>query len=400
MLRRFLVLIAVLVAASPLLRAATVTPIDSPAGSDAMGGSLTTAPDGTVYLSWVETTGPETHALKFSRFDAAQNRWGAAGVIAQGKAWFINWADFPVLAVQADGRMTAVWFVNNPPTGGAGHHGGTYHAKFSTSADGGSTWSAPQPVTTQSDSVEFVALQPMPDGRVMALWLDSRNRATNGDRQALCANFVGSTSPDVIVDAFVCDCCQISTALTPNGLIAAYRGRSPDEVRDIRLVTFQDGAWAKPTKLHQDRWNIAACPVNGPQLFARGAQLAATWYTAARSQPRVFTKISTDGGETFGAPLRLDLGRPQGRVDNLLLADGTAVVTWLETATDGKDGGIYLRTITPAGELSEPRLVAAASESRAGGFPRSALVDAKRLLLAYTLESEPSRVVTQMIAFE
>lgn len=365
-----------------------------------MGGSLTTAPDGTVYLSWVEATGPETYALKFSRFDAAQNRWGAAGVIAQGKEWFINWADFPVLAVQTDGRMTAVWFVNNPPTGGGGHHGGTYHAKFSLSANGGDTWSAPQPVTTQSDSVEFVALQPMPDGRVMALWLDSRNRATNGDRQALCANFVGSTSPDVIVDDFVCDCCQISTALTPNGLVAAYRGRSPDEVRDIRLVTFQDGKWAKPTKLHPDRWNIAACPVNGPQLFARGAQLAATWFTAARSQPRVFTKISTDGGRTFGDPLRIDLGRPQGRVDNLLLADGTAVITWLETATDGKDGGIYLRTITPAGELSEPQMVAAASESRAGGFPRSALVDAKRLLLAYTLESEPSRVVTQVVAFE
>ena len=383
------------------LHAIGVTPITAPAGAGAMGASLATAPDGTVFLSWLEPVGADAYALKFSRFDAAQNRWGDARLIAQGKDWMVNWADFPVLSAQANGRLTAVWSMNAASGGAAGHHGGTYHPEFSVSRDGGDTWSAPRRVTAQSESVEFVALQPTADGRVLALWLDSRNRATNGDRQSLYANFIGSDSPDTLVDDAVCDCCQITTAATADGVIAAYRGRTTDEMRDIRLVEYRNSQWTKPRPLHADRWNITGCPVNGPQLFSRGAQVAATWFTAARSQPRVFTKISADGGETFGPPLRIDLGKPQGRVDNLLLADGTAVITWLETgATDGKGGGIYLRTLSPAGQLAEPLLLAAATDSRAGGFPRSSVLDAKRVLLVYTLEAEPSRIVTLLVTLE
>ncbi|MBI3886687.1 MAG: exo-alpha-sialidase [Opitutae bacterium] len=381
------------------LPAATVEPVVAPAGADAMCAALATAPDGTVFLSWLEPAGPDATALKFARYDAAQNRWGDARLIAHGRDWFVNWADFPVLAVQTGGRMTAVWFAYSPAHAAPGQLGRAYHAEVSTSDDGGATWTSPRPLATGSDSVEFVALQPLADGRMLALWLDSRHRATNGDRQSLYAKFIGSDGSDLLLDDAVCDCCQITTALTPGGMIAAYRGRTADEVRDIRLVEFRDGRWTKPHPLHLDRWNITGCPVNGPQLSSRGAQVAATWFTAARSQPRVFTKLSTDGGATFGAPLRIDLGRPQGRVDNVLVADGTTVVTWLETgAGDGQAGGIYLRTISPAGVLSEPQMLAPATESRAGGFPRMTVLGANRLLLAYTLEAEPSRVVTLLVS--
>ncbi len=402
MTRRSLrLLVTALLFACVGLGAATITPVNSPAAAGAMGGSLTTATDGLVYLSWLEPAGTEAYALKFSRYDATQNRWADAQLIAQGKGWMVNWADFPVLAAQARGRLTAVWSVNAANSSAAAHHGGSYHPEFSTSHDGGVTWSAPRRVTTQSESVEFVALQPMPDGRVLALWLDSRHRATNGDRQSLYANFIGAEGPDVLVDDAVCDCCQITMAVTPAGVVAAYRGRTTDEVRDIRLVEYRAGQWTKPRSLQDDQWHIAGCPVNGPQLFARGRQLVATWFTAAHNQPQVLTKISSDSGATFGPSLRLDLGKPQGRVDNLLLADGTAVITWLETgAADGKIGGIYLRTVSPNGQLAEPQLLAAATDARAGGFPRSTVVDAKRVLLAYTLEAEPTRVSTQMVTLD
>ena len=399
MIRRLVILLATALLVNGLT-AATLTPIVSPTGAGAMGSSLTTAPDGTNYLLWLEPVDAETYALKFSKFDAAQNRWGAALMIAQGKEWMINWADFPALAVQADGRMIAVWFVNNPSQPGSGHHGGAYHAAFSTSTDGGSTWASPRPLARGSDAVEFVALQPTADGRVLAFWLDSRNREKNGDRQSLYANFINGEGPDMLLDDSVCDCCQITTATTPSGVLVAYRGRSEKEVRDIRLVDYRNGQWSQPRPLHVDNWIIAACPVNGAQLAGRGLQVAATWFTSAERQPRVFHKMSTDGGETFGREVRIDLGRPQGRVDNLFLADGTTMVTWLESATDGKDGGIYLRSISPAGALSEPQLLANASESRAGGFPRSAVRDAKRFLLSYTLEAQPSQVVTLMVTVD
>ena len=375
-----------------------VREIPAPAVAGAMGSALTTGPDGTVYLSWLEPAGTGTTALKFAAFDTAHNRWGDARLIAQGKNWIINWADFPSFSVQAEGRMTAAWPVANPASG-AGM--GLYHALFSVSGDGGATWSVPQPVSAESRINEFTTLQPDHDGHVLALWLDSRHRATNGDRQSLYARFLDRDGPDMLVDDAVCDCCQIAATLTPEGVLIAYRGRTKDEVRDNRLALWSHGAWSQPRALHPDRWTITGCPVNGPQLATRGHQVAATWFTAARSQPRVFAKLSSDGGETFGEPLRLDLGIPQGRVDTVLLPDGSAVFTWLEMG-DGKGaaGGIYARTLTPAGELSAPLLLAPSSAARASGFPRGVALADRRVLLSHTQDSEPSRVVTQIVTLD
>lgn len=171
----------------------TGTPLAAPAAPGAMGSSLARGPDGTAYLSWLEPAGGENWALKFSRFDTALQRWGEAQHIAQGADFFVNWADFPVLAVQPD-RMTAVWFVNNPG-GGHGHHEATYHAVHSVSADGGATWGPARPVTTESSAVEFVALQPLRDGRLLAAWLDGRNH----DRSALYARVLGAPDRKSVV---------------------------------------------------------------------------------------------------------------------------------------------------------------------------------------------------------
>ena len=51
-----------------------VREIPAPAVAGAMGSALTTGPDGTVYLSWLEPAGTGTTALKFAAFDAAHNR--------------------------------------------------------------------------------------------------------------------------------------------------------------------------------------------------------------------------------------------------------------------------------------------------------------------------------------
>src|SRR5882757_3815844 len=162
---------------------AQVASLPCPAAPGAMGSSLTQAPDGATYLSWLEPAGGEQWAMKFSRFDEVRQRWSEAHLIAQGADWMANWADFPVLAVERE-RMTAVWFINQAA---AGHHGESYRALHSISTDGGATWSAPQPVTRESESVEFVALQPLPGGRLLAAWLDGRNHRPGDERQALYA---------------------------------------------------------------------------------------------------------------------------------------------------------------------------------------------------------------------
>lgn len=387
--------------ASPKPLAAAVKYIGSPAGPDSMGSSLTTSPEGVTWLSWIESAGEKQNALKCARFDAANQRWSEARLVARGADWFVNWADFPVMAAQGD-RLTAVWFVGSS---GGDHDHSSYHAEFSVSPDAGKTWSKPAPITRDSQSVEFVALQPLADGRVLAAWLDGRNRHGGGmkDRQALYARVVGGDGPDLLVDPSVCDCCQLSMIATPDGALLSYRGRTADEVRDMRVAGYRSDRWEPPAALRNDGWKIAACPVNGPQLATNGPHTGAIWFTAANSQPRVYAARAAASASRFADASVIDLGRPLGRVDNAMLSDGTHLVVWLEGSDKEKEGGIYLRSISADGTLSPPALIAPTTTARAGGFPRIALLRDGRqsqLLLSFTRDGQPRQVATAIVTVD
>lgn len=385
---------------SGLAGAGEIRDLPVPAGPGAMGSALARGPDGAVYLSWLELAAAGNHAMKFARFDAAALRWGAAQTIAAGPGWFVNWADFPQLAVQP-GRMTAVWFVENPPVPGHdGHHGSGYHARLSVSADGGASWSPPGPVSAESRAVEFVALQPLSDGRLLAAWLDGR--AGEAGMQLWAKVLTAPASPEILVDPLVCDCCQLGfTPLPDGGALLAYRGRTRDEVRDMRVARFRADRWETPRPLHADNWNIAACPVNGPRLAHAGGRTSAVWFTGADGKSRVNLATSADEGQAFGPPGRVDLGRPQGRVDAAALPDSTTAVTWLEmTGAGGTAGGIQLRTLSPGRKLSDPVMLAPTQTTRATGFPRLVWLEGKKLLLSYTQAGEPTRLVTLLVTLD
>ncbi|WP_148218083.1 hypothetical protein [Opitutus terrae] len=372
-----------------------VTVMTSPCGPGATGSSLVTSAEGETWLSWVEPTAGDRHVLKCARFDAARMSWGPVRVIAEGTGWFVNWADFPVLAVQP-ARMTAVWSVGSHGHGG---EGASYQAVFSTSADHGVTWSDRQPVTRESASVEFVALQPLPDGRVLAAWLDGRARVAGDERQTLYARVLEEPGPDMLVDERVCDCCQLSLSATADGsALLAYRGRTRDEIRDIRWTRFRDGRWAAPQPVHDDGWALTGCPVNGPQIGSAGEHVAAAWFTAAGATRRVLASRLGTGG--FTAAQRIDLGRPVGRVDAIVLPGGAAWISWLEGAGPEHAGGIYLREISPRGEISDAVAIAEASDARSGGFPRMALLHGDgppHALISFTQAETPSKIAVRLI---
>jgi hypothetical protein len=203
------------------------------------------------------------------------------------------------------------------------------------------------------------------------------------------------------VDGSVCDCCQLAFAPAPDGgAFLAYRGRTPDEIRDMQLARFDGQTWTRSGPLNNDGWKITGCPVNGPQLATAGARLGAVWFTSANNHPQVLARVSADTGKTFGPVVPIDLGRPQGRVDNLLLADGRLVIIWLEStgAQTGTEGGIYLRTLSPDGTLSAARMIAPSSTARLSGFPRMVALDGSRLLLTGTRDAAPAGVRTLLVA--
>jgi hypothetical protein len=196
---------------------------------------------------------------------------------------------------------------------------------------------------------------------------------------------------DQAIDARVCDCCPTAAAITADGPAVVYRDRSDKEVRDIAIARLENGKWTAGTPVNRDEWQIQACPVNGPAISARGKQVAVAWFTGAGDKPRAFAAFSSDGGRTFGAPVRLDDQMSLGRVDIEILPYGSAAAAYVEQADQRAE--LRVRRITPDGTRSDSVKVAALANNRASGYPRMAL-NGDELVFAWTDRDGGSQIRT------
>lgn len=357
------------------------------AGPGSSTPSLRETAEGEVLVSWTEPlASPQAgHAL----------RWAVLGprglsppaTAASGAGWLINWADFPSVTRLSARSMLAHWLVRR-----GGKHGG-YDISFARSDDGGATWSPPwRPHGDGTDAEHgFVSVVARGQGRALAVWLDGRAYTGVPEAEAearaamqLRASELGPTagpSPELVLDERTCSCCQTAAVAVGDDVLVAYRDRSPDEVRDIAVARFSAGSWQAPTLVHADDWHIEGCPVNGPSLTASGATVALAWHTEASDQPQVKLALSRDGGATFAAPVRVDLGRPQGRVD-VALVGGHAFVSWQELS--GNVVALRLRAVALAdGTLGPAHVIDEVAAGRASGFPQLA-ARGQELVLAWT----------------
>jgi len=181
---------------------------------------------------------------------------------------------------------------------------------------------------------------------------------------------------------------------TRDGLLVAYRDRSPDEIRDIAVVRHDSSGWSAPRIVHADGWKIAGCPVNGPALAAEGDHVALAWFSEPEAGARVQLALSIDGGLTFGTAVRIDDGHPLGRVDVALLEDGSALVGWLEL--EGDSASFRARAVSSAGP-GEIRRIATMESARASGFPRLIRAGGQTFAAWTAREAESTRVMTALL---
>ena len=369
------------------------TPIASPAPAGSFAPQLTHDHRGRVLLSWLETRASGGHRFRFARLDGTQ--WSAPMTIAEGDNFFANWADVPAMFVTSKGAMAAHWLEKR------GRGAESYDVKVRTSMDDGRTWSAP--LTPHRDGVEnehgFVSFFEVPNGVGLA-WLDGRDAVGPARAMSIrAATLTGATlqtmGEEQLIDARVCDCCPTAAASTADGIVLAYRDRSADEVRDIAVSRFSKGVWSPPAIVHDDKWQINACPVNGPALAARGKSVALVWPTGL-SPVVVKVAFSIDGGQSFAPPIRLDNGSPLGRVSVRMLDDERALAAWIEP--NAGVSRLVMRTVARNGQLGPTQVVADVLNSRQSGFPRM-VPYGKQMLFAWTIATPgaPTQVTIKTV---
>jgi hypothetical protein len=366
----------------PLDLGATLAELPLPATSGSAHPQLTSSPRGAI-LSWLDQDEAST-TLRFS--ERSNGGWSDAHTVAKGSDWFITNADVPSVLRLKNGTLVANWYPTTDETIEA------YDTALSYSSDEGKTWAkafSPHHDRTKTQH-GFVSMLELGDGGVGMVWLDGRDQELNtsdplgGSMALYFASFDPSwkQSAETVVNTRVCECCQTSAVLTADGPLTAFRDRSAEEIRDIKVSRLEGGKWSPEIALHDDNWKIDACPINGPALSARGRQVAAAWFAAPNDNGHAFVAFSQDAGKTWGNAIRVDDEGSLGRVDIETLDDGSAIASWVEFA--GDRSRFKIRRVTASGQRSEAVEVPGAG--RVSGYPRMTRVG-NELILAWT-ESE------------
>jgi hypothetical protein len=354
----------------------SVSEIESPAHNRSSEPNLYKVSEDKVYLTWIEE---DDIQAKLFMSELENDHWKSAKLIAQGDNWFVNWADFPSVTHFAKNSIAANFLVQSAPETYA------YDVHLSISNDLGKNWGDSFIPHNDSTKTEhgFVSLVPWGTD-LMAVWLDGRKYSTGQDEMTLRAaliNKYGDVLEEYLLDDRVCDCCPTNAVQTDNGIVVVYRNRSQDEVRDISVVKFNGENWSSPQPIHEDNWEIAGCPVNGPAIDAQGQTIAIAWFTAAEDSSLVNVVFSEDGGHSFKNITTVSDAEPLGRVDVCMDKHQNTFVSWMEE-TKGETF-IMFRRVNVDGSMSDPYPFSKTSASRTSGMPKMILVD-DDILFAWT----------------
>lgn len=330
---------------------ATWTEVEFPAAPGALGASLSASERG-LLATWIEPAG-EGHRIRFAVFDDA---WGETHTVMEGTDLIANWADFPRSALGGDGAV----YVHHLHRAGEAAY--AYEIRLSRMRE--DAFESLGVVHRDATPTEhgFVSMVATPSG-VQLFWLDGRATVNEGATQVFTAEVAEAIGDAQSLDERVCDCCQTDAAMTPTGPLVAFRDRSQSELRDIAFVRWEGERFGAPQLVHQDDWEIAGCPVNGPQVGVEGDSLAVAWFTGAQGGA---VQVAFDRGDAFGEPIEVDGRQPPGRVD-LAMVDGGAAVSWLARAEES--GEVRVRFVGRDGSVGAPTRVGTTGLARASGFP-------------------------------
>ena len=374
---------------------AVLTEIPIETGANAAQPSLSVDTESSFVLTWQEQEGRNA-SLKFARISPAGrvDRQGTIATSSPDQTWFVNWADFPSLAVLDNGDWVTFWLQKSGPATYA------YDINLTRSTDEGQSWS--QPVVLNRDATQsehgFVSLAPAGEDRVLAIWLDGRHTVGQPGAaesvytdhsggmtlRSAVVNRAGEFSQKFEIDSLTCDCCGTDLVRVGDQFMAIYRDRTEAEVRDssFSILTAAEG-WSEPKTVHDDQWQIAACPVNGPALAFNDGLLLAAWTTMQGEDLSVRTAPGDLTG--FGDMIELDAGdQVQGRVDAVALGKQDFLLSWLGKSDVNPEGtAVRIARFNPQTGLGAAQTVAELPRGRSTGFPRMAS-HGNQALIAWT----------------
>jgi hypothetical protein len=211
----------------------------------------------------------------------------------------------PTLAINGI-EFYALWEQNNA-------QGGT-DLMFARSLRFGRKFDAPIKVTDKEkpSGNAFSHLAVAPNGDLYAAWLDGRNPqgtmpGTSHVYLAKSTDKGATFGKNIPLTKNVCPCCRPTVAFGANGeVFVSWRGVAEGDVRDIFVATSTDGGqtFSAPVRVAADNWKISGCPHSGASMALKGKRLYVAWHSEGDgTNAGVRLAWSDDGGKTFARPV-------------------------------------------------------------------------------------------------
>lgn len=161
------------------------------------------------------------------------------------------------------------------------------------------------------------------------------------------------------------------------GELIVFRGGKGVADADLHsLMRTQEGLWSAPQAMGREGWREAglSAPFSVSQYSPRAT---VAWYTEADKEPRILVSQTPDAGQRWTSAMRADIGRPEGRLSQVTLSDGSILLCWLERAGDDASlpGGLYLRRYAPNGASAMPALLAILEPAQLSSGPLLSILE-------------------------
>lgn len=301
----------------------------SAAEVDAAEPVTVSAPDGGVYVAWVNHNANSQADVMLARFDNAGAEVGSPVKVNQQAGVATAWRGDPPSVAVTDRAVYVLWTARVEAQDKKGTD-----LYLSVSHDQGKTFAAPTKVNddTVPGAHGMHSLAVPHDGRIYVAWLDERNiqapqpseqagghhMESNRDLYVAFSIDGGKTfSPNQKIASDACPCCKTALAVAPDGTVyAGWRQVLPGNFRHIAVASSINGAasFSAPVIVSDDKWVLQGCPVSGPSLsVAANGDLKVLWYAAGEgSAPGLYYTESHDKGRTFAARTQMSQENVKG----------------------------------------------------------------------------------------
>lgn len=341
----------------------TLTLLPSPVPNDATDQKPASRPDGEVVLSWWQNSPNDKRSLLVSVLQ--KDQWTSPLPVTE----MANVVDAQIVPVGND-ALAALWMVSKPLK----TEDGEVHELYAAHSDkSGQHWSTPLRINQEvhTSMKESPALAAMPDGTLLAAWIDQRHYkmlppgkpGEEMKEEGFSSLMVASVSADntlgkeLLVDKDFCNCCAPAIVTDEQEGLLAYREHLAGNVRDPAIMRVSRDNYSPPSIVHDDHWVIEGCPARGPAIARLDNAVGMAWLTSVNDKTRIRAAFSSDNGHRFAEPIDLEIENAVGVSGIEMDSPHSALVAWTSAGKQGEmtklarvydDGRIEHRTVMHA----------------------------------------------------